>query len=530
MSELPRLFFISRHDTDAPAIPSVVGNKAAGLIRLNHLKLHVPPALVLSAAACREYAERGALPDGVLTELADAIHRLERATDLVFGGREPLIVSVRASPPMSMPGMLKTVLNIGLTERTVPGLIRRTGNPWLAWDAYRRLIRSFAQAGCDAAPELFDQQLSDYLAKAGVTTIQDLDALSLRNLARESTDLANPPRDLLPQDPFTQLVTAIEAVFASWNAPHARTYRRLAGLDDKSGTAVVIQTMVFGNAGSRSGSGAAFTRNPSTGDDELYVDFAFCTQGEVVDGPDGMLDGARLPELLPEVWTELRVVKGVLEREFLDVQDFEFTVEEGRLFLLQTRDGKRTPWAALNIAVDLVREGLIHPSAAVRRLTGYDVDNMTRLVAAPGDVQPIARATPASLGLATGRIAFDTEGARDLARAGPVVLVRPRLTTADFAAFASAAGIVSASGGRTSHAAVIAREQGKVCLVGCRDLHVNEGSGTCTFGARAFREGDLVTIDGQDGRIYAGAIPSTVERPTGAIARVAEWQREMVNG
>lgn len=316
MTDGRRVFLVDREQTDAPLNPEVVGAKAADLIRLIRLGLRVPPALVLSTAACHDYLRRGALSDDTLTELAESIHVLERATSLTFGGRRPLVVAVRSSSPASMPGMLGTVLNVGLTDATVAGLIRRTGNPWLAWDAYRRLVRSYAETVRGSTAAVYNEREAAHLARVGVSSLQELDALSLRDFARELTDLlAGMPGGALPQDPFTQLVYAIEGVLASWSSVRARDYRRLNGLNEHSGMAVLIQTMVFGNGGSRN--------------------LAFGAQGgELVSGQDPTSGDARLPTIVPEVWAELQSVKVALGRESLDMQDFEFTVEDGVLYIL----------------------------------------------------------------------------------------------------------------------------------------------------------------------------------------------------
>jgi pyruvate,orthophosphate dikinase len=526
-ADASRVYLIGGRGTGDTLTSSLVGGKAAQLVRLNRLGLNVPPALALPTAFCRAYMDRGALPADFAARLAASLRQLEEATGLTLGGTRPLLVSVRSSPPTSMPGMLGTILNVGLTDEGVGGLIRRTGNPWLAWDVYRRFIRSICGAQQAQALAPLDRLTAAHLAAAGVERLQDLDPIEMRNLARAcAARLPAIAGSLLTLDPIAQITAAVESVLQSWLAPPAREYRRLNGLDERTGTGVLIQAMVFGNSGPRSGSGVGFTRNPATGDRELYVDFLFNAQGEdVVSGRRPVVDSQLLPVELPHVWRELEAAKDALEREFLDMQDFEFTVDEGRLFFLQTRAGKRTPWAALRIATDLVQERILDPATALERLDRYDLNAIARVTVRPGPQDiPLAHGTAASLGVATGHLVFDAERAQRLAREQPVILARTELTTDDVAGLAVAAGVVTTLGGRTSHAAVVARQLGKVCLVGCADVHVDEDGRACAIGARRLREGDVITLDGETGWLYDGPVPIVTERPDDALALVAAWQ------
>jgi pyruvate,orthophosphate dikinase len=427
-----------------------------------------------------------------------------------------------------MPGMLDTVLDVGVTEDGVASLIRRTGNPWLAWDAYRRLIRSFAATVYRLPGAPFDRLAAEIVARAGARSLQELDPVALRDLTQRSRKLLESLSPApLPADPLDQLIAAVHAVFSSWQADKAREYRRLNGLSDDTGTGVLIQAMVFGDAGARSGAGVGFTRNPATGDDSLYVDFAFNAQGEdIVSGRCALTESAVLSDVLPEVWRELLAAKAALEREFLDTQEFEFTVEEGRLYFLQSRTAKRTARAAVQIASDLVRDGFIDVATALERVAAYDLKSIVTTVVRPraGDVR-LASAIPASIGVASGRVAFDVQRARELAADGPVILVRHELTTDDFGGLVVAAGIVTTFGGRTSHAAVLARQLGKVCLVGCRDLEISADARACVLGGRRLREGDTITIDGESGWIYADAVSARSEVSFDALAIVEEWRR-----
>ncbi|QEX21310.1 pyruvate, phosphate dikinase [Hypericibacter adhaerens] len=524
-----RLFSIDR-DTAAPAdtLLPAVGNKAFNLMRLAALGLPVPPGFVLSTDFCREFAAAGHRLAARLPELlAKEIRRVERASGLLFGDKyRPLLVSVRSGAAASMPGMMDTLLNIGLSDRTLPGFVALTGNPRLAWDCYRRLIQSFAETvhGVAAAP--FDAAVAEALGRADAAALPELDTLSLRELVRALLEVyADEVGEPFPQDPAEQLEAATEAVFRSWESPRAIEYRRLNGLDGLAGTAVTIQRMVFGNAGGQSGAGVGFTRDPASGEKKLYLDFAANAQGEdVVSGRCGLTRADGLERLMPDLYGELREVTQKLESAFLDVQDFEFTIEEGKLFLLQTRRAKRTPWAALRIAVDLAEEGLVTREAALAQLASVDLDKLARRHVHAGQ-PPLARGVPASLGAASGPIALSNEAAELFAKEGkPPILVREDTVTADIAGMAVAAGILTARGGRTSHASVVARQLNKVCLVGCEALAVAADGRSCRIGGERLQEGDIVTLDGEGGGVYRAEVAVSEERPLAELAKVAAWR------
>jgi len=510
----------------SPPTARMVGNKAANLARLASLGLRVPPAIALETSVCREYVALGRLPADFAAQLGDGLRELERATGLGLGGRCPLVLSIRSSPAVSMPGMLETVLDVGLTEATVQGLIRRTGDHWLAWDAYRRLVRSFGTVVCAVPDEVFDSVEHQHLGQSSARELGELDPLAMRDVARAQASVlqARTPRGL-PPDPTEQVLMAVEAVLRSWSAPRAAAYRRMNGIDDDAGTGVLIQAMVFGNAGPRSGSGVGFTRNPATGGDELYVDFAFNAQGEdIVAGRHVVVDSALLPGVLPGIHRELVEARALLEREFLDMQDFEFTVEDGLLYFLQTRDAKRTPWAALRVAVDLVHAGLLDTETAMTRLLAYDLSAIERKVARPGVGQRcLAHGVPASPGTVTGAISL----ARDLpgrANDPPAILVRHDLATDDIRALSAAGALLTAVGSRTSHAAVVARQLNRPCVVGCTDLVVDEAARTCVLGGTLLHDGDSVTLDGDSGAVYLGAVPVITERPDALLETVRRWE------
>ncbi|MCC7017098.1 MAG: pyruvate, phosphate dikinase [Rhodospirillales bacterium] len=523
------IHFIGGGQAGTPAAGAErVGQKAYNLIRMAALGLPVPPAFALDTSLCRAFFAAGErLPPSGNDLLAAGIHWLEGVTGATFGGaRRPLLVSVRSGATVSMPGMMDTVLDIGLNDATVQSLIRATGNPRLAWDSYRRLIQSYAEIVRGCPPEPFARIIERFVGAGSWSGPEEFDTETLKALAEEFLELVRPLTGAaFPQDPRAQLAEAAAAVFRSWNSPRAVEYRRLYRLSEEAGTAVTVQTMVFGNGGGTSGAGVGFTRNPATGADELYVDYLPGTQGEdVVSGRFAVRDARHLALVLPKVHAELNRIKPVLEREFKDIQDFEFTVQEGRLYMLQTRSGKRTPWAAVQIAVDLVNQGMIEPAMALERLAEIDLDSVARIrLDASGE--PIARGTPASTGVAVGRAAFDSRQARTMAEKGEVaILIRGGTAAEDIEGIAAADGILTARGCRTSHAAVVARQLGKVCVVGCGGLRIGEDGQECTIGGRPFAPGDPLSIDGDSGAVFAGQVAVRRERPDAALAKISEWR------
>ena len=506
-----------------------IGAKAHGLARMRRAGLPVPEAVVLTTAVSRR-ATDGAAGEERRALVATAIGRLQEQTGLVLGSaRRPLVLSVRSGAPVSMPGALETVLDVGLCDETVGGLVAATGNPRLAWDSYRRLVESYAHVVAGAEPGQFEEATRRRLVAAGVSRARDLDAEALAALTREHLerfrDVTGQP---FPQDPVRQAEAAVGAVLDSWRAPKAREYRDLHGFSETLGTAVILQRMVFGNAGGMSGSGVGFTRNPVTGEASLYVDFLLDAQGEDIVGGRQAVDGAdELARFASGVHARLRDACAVLEREFGDVQDFEFTVQDGELFLLQSRDAKRTPWAALRIVVDQVAEGLITTSEARRRLAGLDLASIQRTRVDASGLRSICRAVPASMGVAAGPMALDTEAAQRMAGQGHApVLVRPDTTTDDLPGMIAAAGVLTGRGGRTSHAAVIARELAKPCLVGCTELDIDTANRRARIGAHEFAEGDEICLDGESGLVFAGSPSTLQERPDAELAIAAGWPSE----
>jgi pyruvate, orthophosphate dikinase len=505
-----------------------VGNKAWNLLRLAKAGLAVPAGFVLPTSWCRR--QHGGGNDGELrATLRAGITRLEAATGLGFGSaRRPLLVSVRSGGAVSMPGMLETVLDVGLNRHSIDGLVRLTGNPRLAWDCFRRLVQGYAEVVTALPTEPFDALLRATLAEEHEGSARELDHRALRTLTLAMLELYQELAGAaFPSDPLEQLTAAAGAVFRSWDAPKAATYRKLNRLDDDAGTAVTVQAMVFGNAGGTSGSGVGFTRNPATGVRELYIDFCRNGQGEdVVAGRQSVSDNEQLRHELPAVYGKLEAVRGELEALFGDAQDFEFTVQDGQLYLLQTRSAKRTDWAALRIAVDMVEEGLITPAAALALLDGIRPDSVVRTTFAAPLPPPLAHATVAGQGVACGPLAMDNPAAARLAALGtPPILVRHDSVTDDIAGMQDAAGILTEAGGRTSHAAVVARQMGKVCLVSCPNLSIALADRRCRIGGTTLVEGDWLALDGNTGEIYPGRLEILAEHPDRELAAIASWRQ-----
>jgi len=494
-----------------------VGLKGQNLMRMARIELPVPQGFVISARSCEESISTGSLSGELMQAIRNSLENLENSTSLGFGGRRPLLVSVRSSAAISMPGMMDTVLDVGLCDSTASEMIRMTGNPSLVWDSYRRLIQAYAEVIRSYAGHRFDDIARGYLDQQHVERRAELDALSMRNLVG---DYLKAFRDEIgepfPQEPMDQLLESVKAVFKSWDSPRAVEYRRLQDIRGIRGTAVIVERMVYGNMGPTSGSGVAFTRDPATGEKRFYLDFLFNSQGEdVVSGTRALQGTERLSLVQPKVYSELRTIGSALEAEFRDMQDIEFTVQEGKLFVLQCRDGKRTSWAAVKIAVDLVSEGIIDKETALSRLRGLDLDSIQRTtVVRTPDLKPVAKGMPAGHGVAVGRVAVDYEGAKRMSEAGdPVILVTRTIATSDVSAMAICSGVLTALGGRTSHAALLARHMDKVCIVGCSDLSVATEKRAVTIASKVVPEGGYVSIDGNTGDVYIGDVAISTERP-----------------
>ncbi len=505
-----------------------VGSKAFNMMRMSRIGLPVPPGFVLGTSFCAEYLHIHSLPSGLIDLIRTGINQLEKSTGLTFGGkRKPMLLSIRSGAAISMPGMMDTILNVGLSNSTVDGLVRVTGNPRFAWDSYRRLIQTYAEVVRGCSSKSFDKLAREYLDSEKLESIRDLDSLMLKKLCSDYFDIfLRQTGDPFPQDPIDQLTGAVEAVFNSWEGKRATEYRRIHKITGLAGTAVLIQLMVFGNMGASSGSGVAFTRDPSTGENRPYIDFLFNAQGEdVVSGTHNVRLTEDLSEMLPDVYRKIQIVRGKLETEFRDMQDFEFTVQEGVLYVLQSRRGARTPWAAIQIAVDLVNEGIMDHSTALKSLEEYDLSKIERTVLlSESDLSPMCRGLPASAGVAVGVIVLDAETAkRD--EGSLQILVRNEISPNDVAGLALCSGIITNSGARNSHAAVVARQMNKVCIVGCRVLSIDLENRSCSFGGRVLQEGDWISIDGNTGMVFEGKVKVSTEKPTRLLEIVNKWEQ-----
>ena len=499
-----------------------LGGKGAGLAEMTNAGLPVPPGFTIQTEACREYMKTGKVSSAVNTQMDEALHRLEQLQKQKLGhGENPLLVSVRSGAKFSMPGMMDTILNLGLNDLSVQALATLTRNPRFAADSYRRLIQMFGNVVLEIPKSVFDEifDASKMRKKAKLDT--DLDAKALQEVIAEYKKAVkkHAQRDF-PQDPYEQLVLAREAVFNSWNNDRAKYYRRMNNISDEIGTAVNVQAMVFGNLGETSGTGVGFTRNPATGDNEFYGEFLLNAQGEdVVAGIRTPVHILELQRVMPEVYDQLREITSRLEKHYRDMQDFEFTIQEGRLYMLQTRNGKRTGRAAVRVAIQMVEEGLITKEEAIFRVEPNQLYDflVPRLDEKSTKIEVLAKGLPASPGAAVGQIVFTADAAVKKAGPGdkrvPVILVRSETTPEDIHGMQVAAGILTSRGGMTSHAAVVTRGMGKCCVVGAGDLAVSEKNREMRVGKQVFREGDWLSVDGTTGRVIKGRLNTLAASP-----------------
>ncbi len=521
-SNVPRMITFN-HGPQVEITSEDFGGKAAGLAKISKLGLPVPPGFSLNVSICEEYYQNGGkLPADVKGLLREGIAFIENATGLKFGGRRPLLVSVRSGAPVTMPGIMETLLNVGLNRETLRGIIFLTGNPRFSWDCYRRFMEKFGEVVFSHDAGQYRALLKNAMRIESVSDETELDSGSLKLLAEEYERKFLAGGGRLPQDVHEQLELAVVAVLRSWMNPRAQAFRSMNLLRDVRGTAVTVQAMVYGNMGSRSGAGVAFTRNPWTGENKPLIDFKFGAQGEDVVSGERSAPTKELLETMPQVHRELLGAGRKIESYFKDMQDIEFTVQEGKLYILQNRDGKRTPLAALRIAAELCQEGIISPQEALQRLKDIDIESISVQKVLTQDA-PLATGISASGGVASGRIAFTGEAAERLS-AEDVILVKEIVTPDDIPRIASCAGILTARGARTSHAAVVARQMGKVCIVNCTALEIDAPNHRCRLGGRELSEGDVITLDGDTGLVYFRKVEVLNEKPLALIDIVKGWE------
>jgi pyruvate,orthophosphate dikinase len=508
---------------------NLLGGKGAGLAEMTNLGIPVPPGFTITTEACVEYFTRGGqFPEGMWDQVLESLAKVEAAMGAKFGDpQNPLLVSVRSGARVSMPGMMDTVLNIGLNDDTVQGLIRKTNNPRFAYDAYRRFVAMFSDVVLGVPKEEFESILSKRKAELRVELDTDLSADDLKGLVAAFKALVKQASTTpFPEAPMDQLRMGVDAVFRSWNVARAVEYRRIYNIPETWGTAANVQSMVFGNMGGDSGTGVAFTRNPSTGEARFFGEFLINAQGEdVVAGIRTPEPIEQLAQEMPEVYRQLVDIYQRLERHYQDMLDLEFTVQEGKLFMLQTRVGKRTAMAALRIATEMVQEGLIDEKTAVLRVEPDQLEQLLHPMVDPhAEVRVVAKGLPASPGAAVGAAVFSAEEAIARGQQGDkVILVRPETSPDDVGGMYAAQGILTARGGMTSHAAVVARGMGKCCVVGCKDIVVDEEHGEFRVGTTHIKRGDIITLNGNTGEVIVGAAKLIVPELSGSFATLMTW-------
>lgn len=510
----------------------LLGGKGANLAEMTRLGFPVPPGFTVTTEACKDYLKTGGFPEGLWEEIVEAVHRLESKTGKKLGDPEnPLLVSVRSGAPLSMPGMMDTVLNLGLNDETVQGLIKNTGDERFAYDSYRRFIQMFSDIVLKVDRNIFEKEISKKKEEKNVKSDTELTAEDWKELVLKFKDIVkNATGEDFPTDPWDQLRKAVEAVFNSWNNPRAQVYRRINKISDDLGTAVNVQTMVFGNMGNDSATGVCFTRNPSTGEKELFGEYLVNAQGEdVVAGIRTPQPIQKMKEEIPEAFEQLVKLMETLEKHYRDMQDIEFTVEKGKLYMLQTRSGKRTAKAAVKIAVDMVHEGLITKEEAVMRVKPDQLDQLLHPQIDPNaKVEILTKGLPASPGAATGKVVFEADVAEELGKKGEkVILVRWETTPDDIHGIVEAQGVLTSHGGMTSHAAVVARGMGKPCVVGAEEVKIDEEAKIFRVGNTVVKEGDVITIDGSTGNVMLGEVPVMKPELTGELDELLRWADEI---
>ena len=509
----------------------LLGGKGANLAEMTNIGLPVPQGFTITTEACTQYYEDGRqINDEIMAEIMEYIEKMEKITGKKFGDHEnPLLVSVRSGARASMPGMMDTILNLGLNEDVVDVIAKKSNNPRWAWDCYRRFIQMYSDVVMEVGKKYFEQLIDAMKEKKGVTQDVELDAADLKELAMQfKAEYKAKIGEDFPSDPKEQLVGAIKAVFRSWDNPRANVYRRDNDIPYSWGTAVNVQSMAFGNMGDDCGTGVAFTRDPATGAKKLMGEFLTNAQGEdVVAGVRTPMPIAEMAEKFPEAYDEFVKVCNILEDHYRDMQDMEFTVEHGKLYMLQCRNGKRTAPAALKIACDLVDEGMISEQQAVAMIDPRNLDTLLHPQFDPKalkSTEPVGKALPASPGAACGKIVFTAEDAKAWAERGEkVVLVRLETSPEDIEGMKAAQGILTVRGGMTSHAAVVARGMGKCCVSGCGAINMDEANKQFTLAGKTYHEGEWLSLDGSTGNIYDGAMPTVDASVGGDFGRIMAW-------
>ena len=509
----------------------LLGGKGANLAEMTNIGLPVPQGFTITTEACTQYYEDGRqINDEIMAEIMEYIEKMEKITGKKFGDHEnPLLVSVRSGARASMPGMMDTILNLGLNEDVVDVIAKKSNNPRWAWDCYRRFIQMYSDVVMEVGKKYFEQLIDAMKEKKGVTQDVELDAADLKELAMQfKAEYKAKIGSDFPSDPKEQLIGAIKAVFRSWDNPRANVYRRDNDIPYSWGTAVNVQSMAFGNMGDDCGTGVAFTRDPATGEKKLMGEFLTNAQGEdVVAGVRTPMPIAEMAEKFPQAYDEFVKVCNILEDHYRDMQDMEFTVEHGKLYMLQCRNGKRTAPAALKIACDLVDEGMISEQQAVAMIDPRNLDTLLHPQFDPKalkSTEPVGKALPASPGAACGKIVFTAEDAKEWAARGEkVVLVRLETSPEDIEGMKAAQGILTVRGGMTSHAAVVARGMGKCCVSGCGAINMDEANKQFTLAGKTYHEGDWMSLDGSTGNIYDGAMPTVDASVGGDFGRIMAW-------
>ena len=511
----------------------LLGGKGANLAEMTSIGLPVPKGFIVTTDVCRQFLEKQQLAQPLVEEIIRAVTLLEERTQKSFGGKEqPLLVSVRSGAKYSMPGMMDTILNLGLTDQTVQTLAANTKNPTFAYDCYRRLIQMYGDVVKGIDKSHFESYLTTYKQEKGYSSDQSMTAEDWQKICQVFQSIyMEHTQERFPQDPLEQLLSAVQAVFRSWNNPRAITYRNIHAIAHDLGTAVTVQEMVFGNSGAASGTGVAFTRDPTTGHKGLFGEFLACAQGEdVVAGVRTPRPISDLAKTQPEIHTQFSTIAELLENHYKDMQDIEFTIEEGQLYILQTRNGKRTAKAAVQIAIDLVSEGKITKKTALQRLTPAMLDQLLHPIFSPAALSestPFGQGLPASPGAAVGRVYFSAAAAVSAHQAGEkVILLRQETSPEDIDGMVVSEAIVTSRGGMTSHAAVVARGLGVCCVAGCEQLAVDSFLKQARCGEAVIQEGDYLSVDGTTGNLYQGALPLAASQDFTLLQTILDWSKE----